>query len=324
MYWDEKRSDYFPGSADEDIEFNTGVPIVCYANTIPPSAQLNQVSLQSFNDTISPDYYGPRTATVVIASENTIDNKSADYIVKNDENYDLASILEKIATDKGRNFKGKILLRAGIYKCYKDLDLSLFDSCIIEGESAGADTTSEVFIDGKIISSSPCTSVLKNLEVGEIFIEEGATTLENISITHDSEEGLVFGDITINCERAKIANCQANTLTVIRSRDENCGFITIDECNFYISSNSSVIINSKNVLVRNSLMNRLTVEDDCTNVFFSGNTIRKIEKKPQHIFIEPNNYVTQIGENVNEHEFPSDMTFPLYHQVSVISCLYRH
>ena len=312
MYWDEKRSDYFPWSADEDIEFNTGVPIVCYANTIPPSAQLNQVSLQSFNDTISPDYYGPRTATVVIASENTIDNKSADYIVKDDENYDLPSILEKIATDKGRNFKGKILLRAGIYKCYKDLDLSLFDSCIIEGESAGA--TSEVFIDGKIISSSPCTSVLKNIEVGEIFIEEGATTLENISVTHDSEEGLVFGDITINCERAKIANCQANTLTVIRSRDENCRFITIDECNFYTSSNSSVIINSKNVLVRNSLMNHLTVEDDCTNVFFSGNTIRKIEKKPRHIFIEPNNYVTQIGENVNEHEFPSDMTFPLYHQ----------
>lgn len=314
MYWDEKRSDYFPWSADEDIEFNTGIPIVCYANTIPPSAQLNQVSLQSFNDTISPDYYGPRTATVVVASENTIDNKSADYIVKDDENYDLPSILEKIATDKGRNFKGKILLRAGVYKCYKDLDLSILNSCIIEGESASTDTSNEVFIDGKIISSSHCISVLRNLEVGEIYIEKGNTIIENVSVAHDSESGFVYGDITVKCESAKIINCRANTLNAIRSKDEYYGFITVDECNFYTSLNSSVVINSKNVIVRNSLINNLTVEDDCSSVFFTGNTVRKIEKKPQHIFIEPNNYVTQIGEGVNEHEFPSDMTFPLYHQ----------
>lgn len=294
LYWDEKLNEYKPWTADENIEINTGIPIVCYANTIPPSVQLNQVTLSSFNDTISPDYYGPRVATVIIASEDSVDNKSADYIVKNAPGHDLVATFEKII-EKYPSFQGKIILRTGNYVCDGDLDVSLLGRAIIEGESGVLSTV----INGNIVATKECFITLNNLQVGNIDITAGTVLLNQI-YPNDIN---ISGDTTA----VHIRDCFPTSIIVNERNLQYADYIIIDNCQTH-----SLQIKSDRVIVRNNILLNLSIEAE-NNVYIESNTIVNLLNKPQKVIVDPNNYVMKFSENIDKTEFPSDMSFPLYH-----------
>ena len=134
LYWSDQDKQYQPFLPKEDLLGNFGFPVVTINGRLPPSVQLGTAALATFSDVITPDYYGPRTFAVVIANENGTDVKSADYIVKNKEDWYLNDILEQIKIKYGKDLKGTIYLRAGHYITNGDLDISMFSNAIIEGD----------------------------------------------------------------------------------------------------------------------------------------------------------------------------------------------
>ena len=134
LYWSDQDKQYQPFLPKEDLLGNFGFPVVTINGRLPPSVQLGTAALATFSDVITPDYYGPRTFAVVIANEDGTDVKSADYIVKNKEDWYLNDILEQIKTKYGKVLKGTIYLRAGHYVANDDIDISMFSNVIFEGD----------------------------------------------------------------------------------------------------------------------------------------------------------------------------------------------
>ena len=134
LYWSDQDKQYQPFLPKEDLLGNFGFPVVTINGRLPPSVQLGTAALATFSDVITPDYYGPRTFSVVIAVEDGTDIKSADYIVKNKEDWYLNDILEQVKSKYGKDLKGTIYLRAGHYIINGGLDISMFSNAIIEGD----------------------------------------------------------------------------------------------------------------------------------------------------------------------------------------------
>jgi hypothetical protein len=143
FYWDTESKSYLPWvNKDGSAKFDFGVPIVMKLGKIPASIKISQMGSGGFADSITPEYYGVRAETVVVAvksdvtTDNTILPEGADYLVRNEPGAYLENILDKILADRGAGFGGKILLRAGRYKTNQDIVLSnRVAGWKIEGES---------------------------------------------------------------------------------------------------------------------------------------------------------------------------------------------
>lgn len=99
LYWDRTLQDYLPFVTNEENRYNFGFPVVTSTGKIPPSVALGSISLGQYDDSITPEYYGPRNYTVTIGVENGLDVKSADYIVRNKPGYYLNDIIDNIKKD---------------------------------------------------------------------------------------------------------------------------------------------------------------------------------------------------------------------------------
>lgn len=135
LYWDRVSQDYLPFVTNEENRYNFGFPVVTSTGKIPPSVALGSISLGQYDDSITPEYYGPRNYTITIGVENGIEVKSADYIVRNKPGYYLNDIISNIKKDyPDSKLSGSIFLRSGIYFINGDLDLSVFDKVAFVGE----------------------------------------------------------------------------------------------------------------------------------------------------------------------------------------------
>ena len=191
---------YFPRG---EAELTVQVPTFVDLKLLPPHLKLN--SLASYSDEIIPQYYGPRVADFVVASNtDTKSLRSADYIVYNK----VDSFLQD-AIDASENSGTHIFLRNGTYENDK-AQLNL-ENKHLEGESK-IDTlikNAEVYLSGLTVVEGT-TFENCNLHItGEDSVAELRNcNLENITI--EGGEALIF-DSTITGKAVVDANGRCET-----------------------------------------------------------------------------------------------------------------
>lgn len=191
---------YFPRG---EAELTVQVPTFVDLKLLPPHLKLN--SLASYSDEIIPQYYGPRVADFVVASNaDTKSLRSADYIVYNK----VDSFLQD-AIDASENSGTHIFLRNGTYENDK-AQLNL-ENKHLEGESK-IDTlikNAEVYLSGLTVVEG-ITFENCNLHItGEDSVAELRNcNLENITI--EGGEALIF-DSTITGKAVVDANGRCET-----------------------------------------------------------------------------------------------------------------
>jgi len=236
LYWSSAKMDYLPFVPKEEDHYDFGFPIVSLIGKIPPSMKMDSTALTSFEDQITPDYYGPRVAVAVIGLEDGDATKSADYIVKNKPGFYLDEILTAVRED---HHYGKVYLRSGIYKTTGTLDLS---DIIIEGEG-----------DTKI-------------EGDTLTISNGERDYNHTCISHIE---LDFKDISISNDNCIIANVFANSATITVEADvqkfilENA---TVDTLKIKASNPADFSLKVFSSRFRN-------VEIESANVVFADNVV---------------------------------------------------
>lgn len=302
LYWDYETAQYQPWINKEYTYVNFGFPVVTVNGKLPPTVQLGTSALSTFSDTITPDYYGPRTFTVTVASEVDSSNiKSADFTVKNTTDYylnDIITSIKKQYTSNGINkFAGTIFLRSGTYEVNSDIDLSSFNDVIIYGEG-----------EGTIIKSS-------SDELKQFIYNTSGTTLsfnnvkfENVRITAKSSTSNIF-----------IANIYTNANIDIHT-DNNKVYIT----NVSSTANISFFINNGNktelsthvtgsyfkCIIFNTHANYAFIKGCVINnvempnaeyIYLKDNVINTLSDKNENIFIDGNT-ISNYGERALEHK----------------------
>ena len=191
---------YFPRG---EAELTVQVPTFVDLKLLPPHLKLN--SLASYSDEIIPQYYGPRVADFVVASNtDTKSLRSADYIVYNK----VDSFLQD-AIDVSENSGTHIFLRNGTYE--NDRAQLNLENKHLEGESK-IDTlikNAEVYLSGLTVVEG-ITFENCNLHItGEDSVAELRNcNLENITI--EGGEALIF-DSTITGRAVVDANGRCET-----------------------------------------------------------------------------------------------------------------
>ena len=191
---------YFPRG---EAELTVQVPTFVDLKLLPPHLKLN--SLTSYSDEIIPQYYGPRVADFVVASNtDTKSLRSADYIVYNK----VDSFLQD-AIDASENSGTHIFLRNGTYE--NDRAQLNLENKHLEGESK-IDTlikNAEVYLSGLTVVEG-ITFENCNLHItGEDSVAELRNcNLENITI--EGGEALIF-DSTITGRAVVDANGRCET-----------------------------------------------------------------------------------------------------------------
>lgn len=191
---------YFPRG---EAELTVQVPTFVDLKLLPPHLKLN--SLASYSDEIIPQYYGPRVADFVVASNtDTKSLRSADYIV-----YNRADSFLQDAIDASENSGTHIFLRNGTYE--NDRAQLNLENKHLEGESK-IDTlikNAEVYLSGLTVVEG-ITFENCNLHItGEDSVAELRNcNLENITI--EGGEALIF-DSTITGRAVVDANGRCET-----------------------------------------------------------------------------------------------------------------
>ena len=272
LYWDNKVQEYLPFKTNEDSYYNFGFPVVVANGKVPPSLALGSI-VDSYSDSITPDYYGPRNYSVTIAEEKSILNKSADYVVRNTDSYYLDDILSQIIydyTDENGdfNFTGSIFIRSGNYKVSDKLNLSKFTSLNIIGEDE-ATTVIEGDID------------LGNLSNGLITIQN--VTLKNINVNTFTQKVIISNVIGEDATLSKgenqfiVKDCSFNKVIC------NSDTLDIEEsviCNQIVNSTiGEVDFSTGYTFVMGSTVNKLVLHDVKGDII-KGSFINTVYSKP--------------------------------------------
>lgn len=201
---------YIPRS-DEYVDVQ--VPIFVDVSILP--AHLKLTSMTTYGDQIVPQYYGPRVVDFVIASETSVDNRSADYIVYNNEGSFLADGLAKAT--------GHTLLRNGAY--VDSGNLVTLEDIHLQGESEfGTQVAGTFEINGVVVLSDLDLSdttikvnegailELKNVNVGTLE-NNGTTLIFNSNI----EEYTETEDSNLEAHNSYIRKCTLTGKSLILS-----------------------------------------------------------------------------------------------------------
>ncbi len=285
LYWSDQDKQYQPFLTKEDTLGNFGFPVVTINGRLPPSVQLGTAALATFSDVITPDYYGPRVFSVVIAKEDGTDVKSADYIVKNKEDWYLNDILDQVEAKYGKNLKGTIFLRAGYYLLNEDLDISRFSNVIIEGDFF----STTIDFNGHNLIVFP--------DVGNIA-ELNHIQLKNAASVDIKNKGIVMlsdiyfskaTDITIDSYKSSatfLRSVSAGNLTVKGEQDATVENVDIRDCNF-----ADVTITKNKTYLRSNTLNKVSVDiqnTEDTTLVLRANVINTLATKYSDLFIDGN------------------------------------
>ena len=163
LYWDPIAYDYLPFINKEEVTFDFGFPVVAAQGKIPPSLILDTASLTQYADQVTPDYYGPRVATAVIARHDGNNIKSSDYIVKNTDGWYLDEKLAEVSEKYSANRNGKIFLRAGDYYVKSaanfTAELQKWNNLVLEGE-AGV----KIFVSEIVLENDNNSLIINNID----------------------------------------------------------------------------------------------------------------------------------------------------------------
>lgn len=316
LYWSRTERDYVPFINKEDDFYNFGFPVVAANGRIPPSVGIGSVTLNNYNDTITPEYYGPRNYTVTVALDTGDKVKSADYVVKNTTGAYLDDIIKRIIadyTDEGGllKFVGSIFLRAGTYRLKgNDLDLNIFSYLNLIGEDK-----SKTKIIGGIDLSKATDGVLtiSNLTIeGDIRFD---STLKTLYLNEIIGKDLISNK---NNNAIYVKNSSFNTVSIkaIKESDEEQTSDTEDTDKPHLMYNTfsgSIIgyfeADTGHTLLTGDTIGSLKlhdVEKDVIKACF----VQKVISKPSQ--------TTLVGSTVFEYvetkftEIPHMCHFPIY------------
>lgn len=286
LYWSDQDKQYQPFLPKEDLLGNFGFPVVTINGRLPPSVQLGTAALATFSDVITPDYYGPRTFAVVIAKEDGTDVKSADYIVKNKEDWYLNDILEQIKTKYGKDLKGTIYLRAGHYVANGDIDISMFSNVIIEGDHFA--TT--IDLGGHKLIANPeegeiaeiCHAKLTNVS-GVDISAKGVTILSDLDLS-----GVDIELEAYNSGKVLVRSVSANNVHIFGEQDAELPNVDLKSCFF-----NKVTVEKNKTYLSNNTINEVSVaippaDTEDNTMVLRGNVINTLATKYDDLFIDNN------------------------------------
>lgn len=284
LYWSDQDKQYQPFLPKEDLLGNFGFPVVTINGRLPPSVQLGTAALATFSDVITPDYYGPRTFSVVVAVEDGTDIKSADYIVKNKEDWYLNDILGQIKLKYGKDLKGTIYLRAGHYIINGGLDLSMFSNAIIEG-----DFSTTIDLQHQALTASPEEGKiselchLKLLNVGSVNItSKGIVILSDLDLS-----GVDINIDARNTGKVLMNHISANDINIIGEQDAELPNVSIKGSCF-----NKVEVEKNKTYLCNNTINEVSVkippEANDKTMILRGNVINTLSTKYDDLFIDNN------------------------------------
>ena len=286
LYWSDQDKQYQPFLPKEDLLGNFGFPVVTINGRLPPSVQLGTAALATFSDVITPDYYGPRTFAVVIAKEDGTDVKSADYIVKNKEDWYLNDILEQIKIKYGKDLKGTIYLRAGHYVANGDIDISMFSNVIIEGDNFA--TT--IDLGGHKLIANPeegeiaeiCHAKLTNVSGVEISAK-GIVILSDLDLTSTDIELEAY-----NSGKVLVRSVSANNVHIFGEQDAELPNVDLKSCFF-----NKVTVEKNKTYLSNNTINEVSVaippaDTEDNTMVLRGNVINTLATKYDDLFIDNN------------------------------------
>ena len=286
LYWSDQDKQYQPFLPKEDLLGNFGFPVVTINGRLPPSVQLGTAALATFSDVITPDYYGPRTFAVVIAKEDGTDVKSADYIVKNKEDWYLNDILEQIKIKYGKDLKGTIYLRAGHYITNGDLDISMFSNAIIEGDHFA--TTIDLGRHALIVKPEEgeiaelCHAKLANVSGVEISAK-GIAILSDLDLSGTDIELEAY-----NSGKVLVRSVSANNVHIFGEQDAELPNVDLKSCFF-----NKVTVEKNKTYLSNNTINEVSVvippaDTEDNTMVLRGNVINTLATKYDDLFIDNN------------------------------------
>lgn len=307
LYWDYESGQYQPWINKEYTHVNFGFPVVTVNGRLPPTVQLGTSALSTFSDVITPDYYGPRTFTVTVASEEGSTNiKSADFVVKNTQDYYLDDIIKAIynkyydVENKKNGFAGTIFLRSGTYKLSKDVDLASLENVIIYGEGNSTIITS----DNKSIQFSNVDTT-KNISINNVEIKGTSIIIDN------AIANIFLANIITNAE-IRITSCKnkvyINNISSTQNLTFNNGGNMDNELAIHVISsyfkNITFNENAGRALIKGCSFNEFEVANanDNTNIYLKSNIIKKLKDKVNTIFIDGNTIYEYSGRALEHKE----------------------
>ena len=250
LYWNNKVQEYLPFKTNEDDYYNFGFPVVVANGKVPPSLALGSIA-DSYNDSITPEYYGPRNYSVTIAEESSTQNKSADYVVRNTDGFYLDDILSQIIRDFTDEddvftFSGAIFIRSGTYRVSNSIDLSKFTNLNLIGEDKNT-----TIIESDI--------TFGNLTNGLITIQN--ITLDNIGINTFTQKVI-------------LSNVIGNNVALVKGENQ----IIIKDCSFDKVICESEPLDIEEHTICNQIANSTINEVEITTgySFIYGSTINKL------------------------------------------------
>ena len=143
--WSTAANDFLPYvNTDASSLFDFGFPIVLKLGKIPPSMKLGATSSSGYSDIITPEYYGTRPTSIILAvqdkttaANSTTSPDGSDYIVTNTTGGYLNDIIAAIY-NTNPNFVGEVVLRQGRYKLNSGITFSGTAGIKIKGEAPEA------------------------------------------------------------------------------------------------------------------------------------------------------------------------------------------
>lgn len=297
----------------KDVNLTLKLPVFVDLIHLPPHLKLT--TLNSYSDHITPQYYGPRVADFVIASDtDSINYRSADYVVYNNERSWLSNAIEAI---EGTH----TLLRNGTYDNNYN-ELTLDKELYLEGEST------------KVVIQNTNISVSEKVFVENIIFKNCNIDVKS-SITFKSCEFLEDSSLNINNEDATcvLDNCNLEILTVSGNAQVfNSRILNLINLGSISLFNSSVIdtLESKGVSIElnTTFVNNLKITKgifyinssrlqkiDCTGTdtksIINTTNIEYVENFPKEVKLDTS-YVTKFSDKISREVYPDVATIPYY------------
>ena len=267
----------------EELSLDIKLPVFVDLKILPPHLKLS--TLASYSDDITPQYYGPRTKDFVIASPETVNSKSSDFIVYNREDSLLSDALDAM---EGSH----LYLRNGNYlNSLLDTKLNLtLEDKVVSGESKTGVTIKHAFIYLKGLS------ILENL------------TLEDCDICVEDADAI-----------AEIKNCKLENVTVKSGTLTLIDTIISDKLEVEEGATVEIfnsIINEFNntgakVLSKGNYVNTLNWDACDAGSVLDTTTIGLVNALPDSIKLD-STYISSYGPNIDKTLYPDVATIPYY------------
>lgn len=267
----------------QDLSLNLKLPTFIDLKKLPPHLKLS--SMSSYSDHITPQYYGPRVADFVIASDDSVNNRSADFVVYNKEGFYLE---DAIKAAEGKH----IFLRNGTYEIQAD-SLELDQGQTIEGE-----TLKGVLIRGNINCLTE-TYLKRFTLVGDITSENETTVTSVKAKKINLKSGLVKDSVAEEISSSLCFNCTC----------EN--FLIKEEAQLFNSSVTDTLSGKGLLILSSSNINKLDVPELDSKSIIDTTTIKEVVALPRSVKIN-SSYVTKFSESIDRDVYPDTLTFPFY------------